>query len=576
MDKADLLFISLLDASFSFDVCKNTPDTIELIFNPCYHVRLEIEKIRTILLTKLTKRCLFYNGMDIDTYINRVLRLNVADWIRKWAWILPKKIALVYNDTPMTYAALNARINQLSHALLNLGVKRGNRVGVLLTNCVEFFEIFFACSKIEAIFVPLNFRLAGREIAYIVNDCTAETLFFSGEFADRITSIKDDLSVKEGRYITVGETVPGWAKEYETFIANYSTKEPAIPFEKDVESPHVIMYTSGTTGFPKGAVFTHRKTFFNILNANIYYHVTPDDTIVVSRPLFHSGGLLVDSLPFLYKGGTVILKRRFDPEELLEAIQRYRATVLETSATMYRFILDRCRLENYDLSSVKLYYTGGEVVPLPLLRAYGERGIVITQLFGQTETSTVTWLPAEYGLKKLGSVGLPVFHGEVKIVDETGNEVPPNQVGEVVVSGPILMSGYWGHPELTAQTIRNGWLHTGDVGRRDEEGFFYILDRRKNMYISGGENVYPAEVEKVLYENPGVKEVAIIGVPDAKWGEVGKAFVIPREGAALTAEGLIRWCAERVAKYKVPKTIEFVDHLPKNAAGKVMKHRLKT
>jgi len=527
-------------------------------------------------LTNFAEHCLFYTRMGNEIPTNRVLRLNVADWIKKWAWILPGKIALVYDNRPMTYATLNARINRLSHALLELGVKRGDRIAALLTNCVEFFEIFFACSKIEAIFVPLNFRLAGPEIAYIVNDCTAETLFFSGEFADRIAAIKDRLPIISDHYITIGEGIPDWAKGYETFLSRHPTNEPEIPFEKDVESPHVIMYTSGTTGFPKGAVFTQRKTFFNILNANIYYHVTPDDTIVVSRPLFHSGGLLVDSLPFLYKGGTVILKRRFDPEELLEAIQRYRATVLETSATMYRFILDRCRLEDYDLSSVKLYYTGGEIVPLPLLKAYGERGIVITQLFGQTETSTVTWLPAEYGLKKLGSVGLPVFHGEVKIVDEDGNEVPPHQAGEVIVSGPILMSGYWGHPELTAQTIRNGWLYTGDVGRRDEEGFFYILDRRKNMYISGGENVYPAEVEKVLYENPGVKEVAIIGVPDPKWGEAGKAFVVRKEGANVSAKELVQWCAERIAKYKVPQTVEFVDRLPKNAAGKVMKHRLKT
>ncbi len=504
------------------------------------------------------------------------LKLNIADWIRKWAMILPEKVAFVYNDAPVTYRALNNRINQLGNALLDLGIQKGERVGVLLTNCIEFFEVFFACSKIEAIFVPLNFRLAGPEIAYILNDCTTETLFFSGEFTDRIAATKGEIPVKTGRYIAVGDPSPAWAEDYETFLSGHPSREPEIPYEKNVESPHIIMYTSGTTGFPKGAVFTQRKTFFNILNANIYYHVTPDDKIVVSRPLFHSGGLLVDSLPFLYKGGTVILKRRFDPEELLEAVQRYRATVFETSATMYRFILDRCDLGRYDLSSVKLYYTGGEVVPLPLLKAYGERGIVITQLFGQTETSTVTWLPARYGLEKMGSVGLPVFHGEVRIVDEAGIEVPANRVGEVIVSGPILMSGYWGHPELTAQTIRNGWLHTGDMGRRDEDGFFYILDRRKNMYISGGENVYPAEVEKVLYEHDGVKEVAIIGVPDAKWGEVGKAFVVPKVGAHLTAEELIRWCTARVAKYKVPKQIAFVASLPKNAAGKVMKHRLRT
>ncbi|RTZ92733.1 MAG: long-chain fatty acid--CoA ligase [Deltaproteobacteria bacterium] len=506
---------------------------------------------------------------------NNILRLNISDWIKKWAIILPKKIALIYDGRPISYRNFNERINRLSNTLLNLGVKKGDRVAALLANCVEFYEIFFACAKIEAIFVPLNFRLAGPEITYILNDCSAETLFFGDPFGERIASIREETAVKTGRYIAVSNRDFPWAMDYEALITKASPREPHLP-GREAESPHMIMYTSGTTGFPKGAVFTHRKTFFNILNANIYYHVTPSDKIVVSRPLFHSGGLLVDSLPFLYNGGTVILKRRFEPEELVQTIQHYGATVMETSATMYRFILERLDIQARDLPSVKLFYTGGEVVPLPLLRAYGERGIIITQLFGQTETSTITWLPAEYGLKKMGSVGLPVFHGEVKIVDKDGNEVPPNQVGEVIVSGPILMSGYWGHPDLTAQTIRDGWLYTGDVGRKDEEGFFYILDRRKNMFISGGENVYPAEVEKVLYENDGVKEVAIIGVPDEKWGEVGKAFVVLREGANLSADQLTAWCAERVAKYKVPKYFEFVDSLPKNAAGKVMKHHLKS
>ena len=507
---------------------------------------------------------------------NQGLRLNASDWIKKWSIILPKKVAIIFNDYSVTYATLNQRVNQLCNALLKSGVKKGDRVAVLLYNCLEFFEIFFACCRIEAVFVPLNFRLAGPEIEYIINDCTAETLFFSMEFLEKIGDIKSKIPVNGKRFFCVGPRSETWTTDYDTFLASGSVREPDIPFERDAESPHVIMYTSGTTGFPKGAVFTHRKTFFNILNANIYYHVTPKDKIVVSRPLFHSGGLLVDSLPFLYKGGTVILKRRFDPEELLNTVQKYHATVIETSATMYRFILDQCALEDYDLSSVKLYYTGGEVVPLSLLKAYLDRGIVITQLFGQTETSTVTWLPAEYGREKLGSVGLPVFHGEVKVVDKEGREVPPDQIGEVIVSGPILMSGYWGNPELTSKTIRDGWLYTGDVGRRDEEGFFYILDRRKNMYISGGENVYPAEVEKILYENSKIKEVAIVGVPDDTWGEVGKAFIVPRENVKLTKDDIFKWCTERVAKYKVPKHVEFVDKLPKNAAGKVMKHLLKT
>lgn len=282
----------------------------------------------------------------------------------------------------------------------------------------------------------------------------------------------------------------------------------------------------------------------------------------------------MDSLPFLYKGATVIMKNRFSPDDLLYSIQKHSATVVETSATMYRFIMEQCDLESYDLSAVKCFFTGGERVPLSLLRTYRDKGIIISQIFGQTEASTITWLPTEYALTKMGSVGVPVFHGEVRIVDKDGNQVPAGESGEIIVSGPILMSGYWGKPELTAETIRNGWLHTGDLAMRDEDGFYYILDREKNMFISGGENVYPAEVEGVLLENRKISEAAVVGVFDRKWGEAGKAFVVPKKGQDITREEVIKWCIDRLAKYKIPRYIEFLEQLPENAAGKIMKHKL--
>ena len=261
--------------------------------------------------------------------------------------------------------------------------------------------------------------------------------------------------------------------------------------------------------------------------------------------------------------------------EVLEAIEKYKVSVMELPATLLRFILEQCDLEKYDLSSVKSWATGGERVPPSLLKEYEKRGIIISQLFGQTETSTVTWVPKRDASRKLGSVGIPVFHGEVKIVNEKGQEVRQGEVGEIVVSGPTLMSGYWGRPEATLETIKNGWLHTGDLARVDEEGFFYIADRKKDVIISGGENIYPAEVEKTFLENPKIADVAVVGIPDEKWGEVGMAFIVLLEKETMTEAEALTFCGERIAKYKVPKSVRFVKELPMTAAQKIMRYKLR-
>jgi len=506
--------------------------------------------------------------MHVNKYI------NVGQWITKWAFLRPDKVALISEEGLYTYKHLNERVNRLANFLLNLGFKKGDTIGALTYNCVQFIEIYFAVSKIGCILVPLNFRLSENELKYIIQDSEAKGLFFGYEFSETIEKIRADLPVRKDSYICVGSPAPEWAKDYFRVLENSSTSEPNITHIVGGEDPHILMYTSGTTGTPKGALLSHRKTFFNVLNADIYYDLRHEDKLYVGRALFHSGGLLVEASPIFYKGGTVIISKRFVPEEILRTIQTHRVTVLETSATLFKFILER-KLENFDLSSLRCCYTGGERVPTSLIEEYASRGIVISQIFGQTETSTITWLPQQDALRKLGSVGIPVFHAHVKIVNKEGRELPPGEVGEIIVSGPILMNGYWKRPDLTAKTIVDGWLHTGDLAIRDEEGFFYIVDRAKDMFISGGENVYPAEVEKVLLDNPKIQDVAVIGVPDEKWGERGVAFIVLKNGEAMNQEEIISFCKGRLAKYKIPKSIVFVTELPKTASGKIKKHKLR-
>ncbi len=501
--------------------------------------------------------------------------INIGDWIKKWSLLQPHKRALIFEDRSFTYQEVNLRTNQLCHFLLTHGVQKGDRVSVLLFNCHQYFELFFALSKVGAILVPLNWRLAGPELEFIIKDSGSRMIFFEPEFEEVIATIRPHLNLSNGDYIMVGSPCPDWAKDYEKSLLEFPVREPYLQIPAGDEDPHILMYTSGTTGVPKGAILSHRKTFYNALNADIFYNLTSKDIMIVSRPMFHSGGLLVEAAPVFYKGGTLILRKRFRPHEILETVQKYHVTLLELPATVYQFILQDCNLAQYDLSSIRCYFTGGERVPKAMLKEYYRKGIVISQIFGQTEASTITILSHEDAVLKIGSVGLPVFHGEVRIVDKSGKDVNPGEVGEIIIKGPTLMSGYWNQPDLTAETIREGWLYTGDLARTDEEGYFFIVDREKDMYISGGENVYPAEVEKVIHSHPKVFDVAIVGVPDEKWGEVGKAYIALKPEEAMGSEEIFEFLKGKVAKYKIPKYVEFIEELPKTASGKIQKFILK-
>jgi len=501
--------------------------------------------------------------------------INIGDWAKKWSLLQPHKRALIIEDRSFTYREINLRTNQLCHFLLALGVQKGDRISVLLYNCHQYIEIFFALSKLGAILVPLNWRLAGPELEFIIKDSGSRILIFEPEFEEVLASLRPDLKLSNGDYICVGSPCPDWAKDYEKGLLENPVEEPILQVPVGDEDPHILMYTSGTTGIPKGAILSQRKTFFNALNAAMVYDLTSKDIMMISRPMFHSGGLLVEAAPLLYKGGTIIIRKRFRPHEILETVQKYRVTVLELAATVYQFLLQECDLNQYDLSSVRCYFTGGERIPAAMIKEYLRKGIVISQIFGQTEASTITFLSPEKAASKIGSVGLPVFHGEVRIIDKEGKDVKPEEIGEIIIKGPTLMSGYWNRQDLTAETIREGWLYTGDLARMDEEGYIYIIDRERDMFISGGENVYPAEIEKVFFAHSKVFDVAVVDVPDAKWGEVGKAFIVLKPGEAMTEEEALKFLKGRIGKYKIPKYVEFVKELPKTASGKIQKFLLK-
>ncbi len=498
--------------------------------------------------------------------------MNIGDWIRKWGRLSPQKIAIIDDGNELSYGELNQRCNKLANFLLQKGVSKGDRFGVLLHNCHEYVELYFALAKVGAILVPLNWRMAPPEVAYVLDDCDTTSLFFGRDFLDTALYIKEN--VQQVKYfVSLGQEDILWAENFRDIDA-YPSIEPTGFREPDLEDPHIILYTSGTTGFPKGAVLSNRKTFFNALNANIFYGLSPRDIFLVSRPLFHSGGLLVDSTPVFYKGGTVIYKRHFSPREYLETIEKYHVTIMETSATFLNFMLKECDFGQHDLRSLKSYYTGGERVSETLLREYHEMGMPLSQIFGMTETSIVTWLATDDATRKIGSVGKPVFHGELKILNHDRRQIRPGEIGEILVKGPILMSGYWNRPEMSREVMEDGWFHTGDLGTTDDEGFVYIVDRAKDMYISGGENVYPTQVEKLLLTNPKIFDAAVYGVPDEKWGEVGKASIILKDNEKMGEKVVKEFLGGKIGKFKIPKHIEFVDEFPRTATGKIQKYLL--
>jgi fatty-acyl-CoA synthase len=491
---------------------------------------------------------------------------GLGSWPARRARKTPHRTALIHGDTTVSYAELYARTTRLAHALRALGLRRGDRIAYLGPNHPSYLETLFAAGTLGAVFVPLNPRLAGPEIAYQLSDSGAKVLVYAPSLAGLVAGLPGNAHVRA--FVEVGSP-------YEELIGQ-AAEEP-IDQPVAAEDMCIIMYTSGTTGRPKGAMLTHGNLTWNAVNVLVDHDLTADERALVSAPLFHTAGLNMLTLPVLLKGGACVLVESFDPAATLDLIERHRITFMFGVPAMFDQVARHPRWADADLSSLRILTCGGSPVPTTLIAAYQERGLTFLQGYGMTEASPGTlFLDAEHAVGKAGSAGVPHFFSDVRVVRPDFTQVDIGETGEVVVRGPHVMPGYWGLPEETAAVFADGWFRSGDAARVDEDGYVFIVDRIKDMIISGGENIYPAEIEDLLLGHPGIVECAVIGVADDKWGEVPRAVVVPREGVELDPDEVLASLAGRLAKYKIPKSVVVVDELPRTASGKLLKARVRT
>jgi len=509
--------------------------------------------------------------------------MNVGKLLTKSARTFRNNVAIAHGSKRLTYAQFNSRANRLANALYELGIKQGDNIAVLQYNYPETLESIFACFKAGCGAVPINFRLHPKEFAFIIDHSEARAVILSPEFNEAIIDIRD--RIPQSRHLITLSGAEGELLHYESLIS----EEPDQFEDAHVQPDDLawLFYTSGTTGMPKGAMLTHRNLIAMTMNfyADICPGFGPGDVILHAAPLSHGSGLY--ALPNIAKAAANIIleSKTFDPELVFKTIQEYGVTNMFAAPTMVKMMVDSPASERFDHSSLKaLNYGGAPMLVEDMKEAMEKLGACLVQLFGQAESPmTITGLPhrdhvlegTPEQMKRLASAGFPRTDVEVKIFDASDNELPPGEMGEIVTRSDLVMKGYWRNPEATAETLRNGWLHTGDVGYMDESGYLFIMDRSKDMIISGGENVYPREIEEVLVRHPAVREVAVIGVPDPKWGEAIKAVVSLSPGQSATEEELISFCRDNIASYKKPRSVDFVDELPKNNYGKILKRELR-
>jgi len=500
-------------------------------------------------------------------------QLVIGEMLARQSRKNPSSIAFVEGDLRLTYKEINRRVNKLAGALAQRGVERGDRVALLMFNCMPMVECYFALAKLGAVAVPLNFRLVGGEAAYILNHSGSRILIYDGFFQRMIEGIREQIP--EVRDLVTLDAAPEQdALSYGDLLQSGSEEEPVIPVFDD--DPAFIMYTSGTTGRPKGAVLTHKNMMMCCINGLIEMKLSASDVYLCVPPIFHAAALFA-LLMLTFLGSRSVLVKLFDPAAIAEAVAREGATLLFLVPAMWGMVLQVPGMSE-KMAGLRLGITGAAIMPLPLKEALLKAlpGIGLVDALGQTEMSPVTTvLKPEDFLKKPQSVGRPVLNVEIRVVADDGNDVAAGEVGEILYRGPTMMKEYYRDTAATSEAIVGGWFHSGDLVRLDDEGYVYVVDRKKDMVISGGENVYPAEVEEVLYRHQKVLEAAVIGVPDEKWGERVHAVVVPKSGEALTHEEIIEWCAGHLAGYKKPRSVGFTDQLPRNAAGKVLKTKLR-
>ncbi len=501
---------------------------------------------------------------------------NIGWWLTKRAFLTPAREAYVDGDSGerLTFAELNDRCNRIANAFLAAGVEKGERVALLLMNSAEFVEAYFALGKIGAVAVPLNWRLVADELEFILKDSGAARLIFDDDFVDTVAELHargDKTEVRQWLQATQGETAY-FADAYGVFRDAASAAEPAIRARG--HDMLYIMYTSGTTGLPKGVAHTHDTCVWGCITiaASTYYR--DDDRFLSPLPMFHVGALTPLTV-CVYRGVTSIVMRSFDPTRAWELVDKERITIGLAVPAMLNFMLQVPNLDRFDFSRWRWCLSGAAPVSESLIEAYAKIGVEVHQVYGLTEScGPAALIDADNALKRIGSTGKAFFHTDVRIVNPDGSDCPPDVPGEVLVAGPHIMREYWNQPEATAATIVDGWLHTGDVARMDADGFIYIEDRIKDMVISGGENVYPAEIEKVLQTHPGISEAGVIGQPSEKWGESPFAVVVKIDPSLTEAE-VLEFCRGRLAGYKQPKGIAFVNAVPRNPSGKILKRLLR-
>jgi fatty-acyl-CoA synthase len=499
---------------------------------------------------------------------------GIGAWLTKRELLTPAKVAIVDGERRLNYQQLNRRVNRLAGALQGLGLQPGDRISILSYNRLEFVEVIMAGAKLGLILVPLNWRLTPPELSFNLNDSGAETLLFDAGLSELAKGVMGTAPLKQ--CIVFGEKPILNAHAYESLLAGHSEYEPQPDPIPNLDSPHIIMYTAGTTGKPKGAVLSQGASFWNALNLNLALDFTSADRNLAVLPMFHIGGIGLFTLPMLYDGGTVVIQRTFDPAATLALLEEERITLFFGVPAIFLALIQHPAFHAAAFRNVRLVMSGGAPLPVSLVQHYHEAGIILQQGFGMSEAApSIATLNKELALKKAGSIGRSLMHLEARVVDDALRVVPSGEVGELVIRGPNLLQGYWNRPDATAEAFSGGWFHTGDLACMDADGDLYIVERKKDMFISGGENVYPAEVENAIYELPQVAEAAVIGVQHEKWGEVGRAVMVLKENQQLTAEAVIAHLKGRLAKYKIPQSVVFATQLPRNAAGKVLKNLLR-
>ena len=507
----------------------------------------------------------------------RVMPMTFGFYLQANAKKFAERTAIICEDTVLTYMDLHIRSNQLANAFLQRGIRKGDKVAAYLTNCIEYVETMFALAKIGAVLVPISYRLVPRELKYVVENSDSVALIFNESLAGNVLAIRDELKgVILDRLIQVGSSKDEKMLFYEEFLQSGKPEDPGV--EVTEEDVFYLGYTAGTTGFPKGAVLTHKARMLTLLQIAIEYGFGSEDKTLNCGPLYHAAPMAF-TLVHLLLGGQVILMKEFDPEKVLKNIQDFRVTNSFMVPTMYNMVIN-LPIEvrrGYDVSSVRGLVSGGASlltkVKEGILEFFSNAGL--HEFYGSTEIAIATNLRPEDQLRKIRCVGLPTYFVDLKILDSRGNEVPRGETGLIYVKTPYALKEYYKNPKSTQAAFLEDWFTNDDVGRLDEEGYLYIVDRKADMVISGGANIYPTETEEVLHQHPNILEASVIGIPDEKWGEALLAFIIPKPGKEINHQEITSFCEGKLAKYKIPRHIKMVKELPKSPAGKVLKRILR-